>query len=84
MTSMFDGIDMGDPCALWPKLQEIHDRLLAGEQVIEARFGTDQKRWQPTDIAALRRRVSELKSECAAKAGTRPRRFAIRAGFRRY
>lgn len=82
MASIFDGIDMRDPCALWPKLQEVYDRLLAGEQVVEARFGTDQKRWQPTDMRALAARITALKSECAAKSGGRPRRHAIRAGFR--
>lgn len=84
MASIFDGIDMSDPCALWPKLQEVYDRLLAGEQVVEARFGTDQKRWQPTDMKALERRIGMLQEQCRLKSGQRPRRHAIRAGFRRY
>ncbi|MCD1644318.1 hypothetical protein [Aurantimonas coralicida] len=84
MASIFDGIDMADPCALGPKLQEIYDRLLAGEQVVEARFGTDTKRWQPTDMKALAARIAQLNTECREKSGQRSRRFAIRAGFRRY
>lgn len=82
MASIFDGIDMRDPCALWPKMQEIYDRLLAGEQVVSTRFGNDETRWQATNMPALAKRIQELKAECAAKSSGRPRRFAMRAGFR--
>lgn len=82
--SVFDGVDMTDPCAVWPVLQSTLDRLLAGEMVTRARFGDDDVEFNRGSIGALQSRIRELKSECEAKTSGRPRRFAIRAGFRRY
>lgn len=72
-SSVFDGIDTSDPCALWPKLQEALDRLLVGEMAVVVRFGEDEVRFQEGDTRMLRRRVSQLKAECRARsAGTHP------------
>lgn len=82
--SIFDGIDMTNPCLVWPKMQEALDRLLVGESFVRARFGEDDVEFGKTNIAALQRRIADLKAECAAKSGGRLRRHAIRGGFVRY
>lgn len=84
MASIFDGIDMSDPCAVWPKLQEVLDRLLAGEMSVMARFGQDERRWQGSDVRALTARIAQLKSDCAAKQTGSPGRRVFRAGFRSF
>lgn len=81
--SIFDGIDMKDPCKVWPVLQRSLDELLAGERAVRGRFGEDDVQFAQSDIIELRRRISDLKAECAAKSG-RVRRHAIRGGFVRY
>ncbi|WP_319568368.1 hypothetical protein [Cohaesibacter marisflavi] len=80
MSSIFDGIDMSDPCAVWPKLQQVCDRLLAGEMVVKARFGDDEREWQRGNLSELRKRIIELKAECARKNGAPPVRRAFRYG----
>lgn len=81
--SIFDGIDMSDPCAVWPVMQSALDKLLVGEGVVRARFGEDDVEFARGNIAALTRRIADLKAECAAKSG-KVRRHAIRGGFVRY
>lgn len=80
MSSIFDGIDMSDPCAVYPKLEEVLDRLLGGEMVVRARLGEDERQWQQAHIPSLRARIRELKAACARKSGTRPPRRAITFG----
>jgi hypothetical protein len=81
--SIFDDIDMSDPCAIWPVMQAALDRLLVGESVVRAKFGSDEVEFGRGSIAALQRRIADLKAECAARTG-RVRRHAIRGGFLRY
>ena len=66
-SSIFDGIDMSDPCAVAPQLEAVLNRLLAGEMVAEARFGEDTVRFQESDIRLLDTRVRQLKAECQAR-----------------
>ncbi len=80
MSSIFDNIDMSDPCEVWPKLQEVHDRLLAGEMVVRGKFEEDEQEFQRVDLPAIIRRIRELKYECAAKSGKPPTRRAITFG----
>ncbi len=82
--SVFAGIDMSDPCALWPAMQKALDRLLVGEGTVRARFGQDEVEFGRGNIAALQKRIADLKAECLAKSGGRVRRHAIRGGFVRY
>ena len=84
MASLFDGIDMSDPCALWPKMQNALDRLLIGEKVVRSRFGEDEVQFTAINIASLRARIAELKAQCMAKQTRRPRRHAISTGWRSY
>lgn len=81
MASVFDGIDMSDPCAVWPIMQKALDRLLVGENVVRSRFGEDEVQFSTTNIAALKTRIAELKAECRAKKSRRPRRHAITTGW---
>ena len=78
--SIFDGIDMSDPCAVWPKLQQALDSLLAGEQVVRAKFGDDEQEFQRVDIGTLQSRIQTLKVECASKSSGLPVRRAITFG----
>ena len=80
MSSIFDGIDMSDPCAVYPKLEQVLDRLLSGEMVVRARVGEDERQWQQASIPALRTRIRELKAACARKSGARPPRRALTFG----
>lgn len=84
MASIFDEVDMSDPCVVWPKLDEVLNRLLVGESVVRSRFGEEEIQFSAVNISALKTRISELKAACAAKQTGRPRRHAIRAGFKRY
>lgn len=79
-SSIFDGIDMSNPCAVWPVMQAALDWLLVGEGAVHAKFGADEVEFGRGRIAALQRRIADLKAECAARSG-RMRRHAIRAGF---
>ena len=80
MSSIFDGIDMSDPCLVWPKLDEVLNRLLAGEMSVRGRFGNDEHQFQQSDIGALDSRIRTLKAECIAKTTGKPRRRAITFG----
>lgn len=73
--SIFDGIDMSDPCAVAPKLEAALDRLLAGEMTVKARFGKDEVEYQQVDVPALRSRIRELRTQCAARGGRSPVAF---------
>jgi len=81
MTSPFDGIDMSDPCSLWPKLQEVYDRLIAGEMVVKSRFGDDEREWQRSNSGELKDRIRQLKAQCARKCGEAPSRRALTFGW---
>lgn len=82
--SIFDGIDMGDPCAVWPIMQAALDRLLVGEAAVSVKFGPDSVEFGRGSVAALERRIADLKAECASKTTGRVRRHAIRGGFVSY
>lgn len=82
MPSPFDGIDIEDPCAVWPILHKAHLNLLAGKTYTRVRIGQDDVSFGKTDIAALERKVNELKSACEASQSGRRRRRAFTAGFR--
>lgn len=80
MSSVFDGIDMSDPCSVWPVLDEVLNRLLAGEMAVRGRFGNDEHQFQQSDIDGLKSRIRTLKAECTAKQTGKPRRRAFTFG----
>lgn len=80
MASIFEGIDMSDPCAVYPKLEEVLTRVVAGEGIVKIEFDEDVVEYNRTNIAELRRRINELKGQCAARSGASSRR-ALRAKF---
>lgn len=84
MASIFDGIDMTDPCQVWPKLEETYLQLLAGESVVRSKFGEEEVQFSAINISSLKAKIAELKAECSAMHSRRPRRHAIRAGWRSY
>ena len=81
MASLFDGIDEDNPCMVWPVLQKIRVRILAGEMVTTARFGTDEKTWQTSNLAELDREIRRLKGECIERSGGGRVRYAKRMRF---
>ena len=83
--SIFDNINMTDPCAVYPVLESALNRLLAGEQTAELESRTDvatvRKVFNRTDISALQNRIDALRAACRIKQGKSSGRHAIRAGF---
>lgn len=67
------GVDRSDPCALLSAMEEVLDRLLAGELVVRARVGEDERQWQQSDVPGLRIRINELRRKCAAQQTGKPR-----------
>lgn len=80
--SIFAGIDMSDPCLVWPRMQKALDQLLVGETAVRVRFQQHETEFRPGNIDALRARIADLRSQCESKGSVRVRRHAIRGGFR--
>lgn len=81
MASIFDGIDMSDPCKVWPKLEEVYYRLLAGENVVRSKFGEEEIQFSPADAKILEKTIANLKAQCVAKSTSRNKRRAISCGW---
>lgn len=82
MASVFDGIDMSDPCAVAKILEETLYRLLAGESVVRSKFGDEEVQFSPADTKALEMKIADLKARCLAKnTGRTTRRRSIRCGW---
>jgi hypothetical protein len=82
MSGLLDGIDITDPCAVWPKLQQAYYELVAGSALVRSRFDKREVEFKPADTKALGLLVAQLKADCERRSHESPRRFAIRAGFR--
>lgn len=83
MASPFDGIDLDDPCAVWPVLRKAYLELLAGRRVSRVRIGVDDVTFSAGDLNAVERTMNALKAECEARtSGVTHRRRAFSAGFR--
>lgn len=86
MSSILDGVDLTNPCLVWPVLQQVKYRRLANEQDIESEFdftdGTRRKvKFQTVSIAELDAEIERLKADCDRLQGKR-RRYPIRGVFR--
>lgn len=85
MSDIFDGIDMTDPCAVYPVLEGALNRLIAGAQTVElekrTQISTVRKEFSKGDESALRIRIAELRAQCMEKQGVSSGHHAIRAGF---
>ena len=78
-----DGIDLDNPCEVWPVLRRSYLELAAGAGVSQARYGEDSTSFSRADMGRLDRLWRELKADCEARtAGVKRRRRAITAGFR--
>jgi uncharacterized small protein (DUF1192 family) len=80
--ALLDGIDLTNPCQVWPQLQAAYYSLLAGETEARVRFREREVELTQASLPALQREIERLKAECERKQGRRAR-YAIRAGFRR-
>lgn len=80
--SLLEGIDLSQPCLVWPRLQEAYYRLLAGERETVVRFdGQREVQLQAVNADALKAEIDRLRIACEAAQGRRAR-FAIRAGWK--
>ena len=62
MASIFDGIDMADPCAVYPVLEAAYYRLLAGENVVRSKFGDEEMQFSIADAKILEKKNCGFKS----------------------
>lgn len=76
--------DYADPCAMLEYLRPAYYQLLAGERTVSVRFGDREVQYTSAAISDLRDEIQALEIACAEKNGTPQRRFAIRAGSRRF
>lgn len=77
---ILDGIDVSNPCLVWPRLQEAYYRLLAGDAEASARFGEDEVEFHRGDAAKLKAEITRLQVECNRRNGKRSR-FAMRGTY---
>lgn len=78
--ALLDGVDLTNPCLVWPKLQEAYYKLLAGETEVRVRFREREVELARANLQLLEREIQKLRAECERKQGRRAR-YAIRAGF---
>jgi len=79
--ALLDGVDLTNPCLVWPKLQEAYYRLLAGDTDVRVRFREREVEVGRADPKLLLQEIERLKAACERKQGKRAR-YAIRAGYR--
>ncbi|MDP1642728.1 MAG: gpW family head-tail joining protein [Phenylobacterium sp.] len=79
--ALLDGVDLSNPCLVWPKLQEAYYKLVAGETEVRVRFREREVELSRVNLSLLQREIEQLKAACERRSGRRAR-FALRAGFR--
>ena len=82
MASLFEGVDLSNPCLVWPELQKAYYRLLAGDREIRIRFDREEIELGEVKPEVLLTEINRLRAECERRSGRRAN-YAIRAGFRR-
>lgn len=78
--ALLDGVDLTDPCLVWPRLQEAYYKLLAGETEVRVRFREREVELGRANLQLLDREIQKLKAACERRQGRRAR-YAVRAGF---
>lgn len=86
MAGLLDGIDLSNPCLVWPRLQEAYYRLLAGDREIRVKFSTqaghtDEVEFAGADPKVLLGEIERLKAACDRRSGKR-RNYALTGRFR--
>jgi hypothetical protein len=80
--------DLDDPCATYAALRQIRLKLIAGESISEVQAGDANAqrrvRYNTASVEALDRAIAEAQSLCSQSDGGRPKRYAMRAGFRKF
>lgn len=87
MASLLDGIDLTNPCLVWPRLQEAYYKLLANEREVRIKFAmqggqTEEVEFGGANPSDLLAEIERLKAACARKSGQRTR-FAMTGSFRK-
>lgn len=79
-------IDENDPCAAAATLRSVYANLIAGQSAARIMFRAGpngvqrEQEFHKADPARLAELIRSYEAKCAANAGGRPRRFAMRAG----
>lgn len=86
MAGLLDGIDLSNPCLVWPRLQEAYYRLLGGDREIRIKFAgqggqTEEVEFAGADPKALLAEIERLKAACDRRSGKR-RNYALTGRFR--
>lgn len=79
--TLFGGAEY-DPCAALAALRPVYMKLRVEGGVQRVTFRDRTVEMSKPDLSSLGALVTQLESECAAKNGRGPRRFAITAGGR--
>lgn len=80
--ALFGGDDY-DPCEALKQLRPAYMQLKMNGQAQKVRFRDRELWYHKPDLSAMGALIQELESECRAKNGLPPRRFAIKAGYGR-
>lgn len=78
-------VDYDNPCAVLALLKPAYYALIAGSKEQEVEFQSQggvkrRVRYTTASIPLLKTEIAELETKCAARGGSRPRRFAITGG----
>lgn len=69
---MADIEERPDPCGVWPALEKIRRRILAGSAVpAEDFWGAAEKTWRPSDLPELGVEIHRLQVECFERSSGR-------------
>jgi hypothetical protein len=79
--ALLDGVDLKNPCEVWPILQGAYYKLLAGDTEVRVRFREREVELARSNLALLKAEIDRLKAECERKTTGRRGRYAIRAGY---
>ncbi|ESW92925.1 gpW family protein [Mesorhizobium sp. C280B] len=76
------GVEEYDPCIALVALRPAYMKASVGGQVTEITFRDRTVKYSAGDFAMFGALIARLESECAAKRGRGPTRFAITGGYR--
>lgn len=84
--ALLDGIDVTDPCLIWPELQKAYYLLLKGDREVRVKFANQQGQTEEVEFSGVNPKdllveIEKLKAACARKSGRRTR-FALPGRFR--
>jgi hypothetical protein len=87
MPGPLEGIDLSNPCLVWPRLQEAYYRRLAGETEVRVKFATQAGHQEEVEfglvpIKEIEAALTKLKADCERRSGRRGN-YALGSRFAR-